>query len=346
MTAHQPATDGRRGLSLRVAIPRLGRRVAPFSLLTLLALSPIDVAATTWDEPWMDKVISDAASFVRVTVVAHRTNEVELKVTRHLAGTATPSDIKLVGYSLLSMGSAFLPETELPFQAGSDYYLFLEQADQGAGYRIATPTTGWAAVTGDGVFATYRHSYHKALVPEEVYELTMTAIFNRSHGIQGDETPARRFVSAELSQRPAVLTETAEVKGQVQFFRQHAALETFRYLGSEQELALIDPFLETDDFHVQVSAVRALAGVRSEAASRKLMGFIEAERHGFAKVMAVWGLREQGAKDMLPRLRRFVSSGKDEETGFGGNLMDPRIGTRFPRSVKEAVEDLVESWGG
>ena len=346
MTAHQPATDGRRGLSFRISIPRLGRRVAPFSLLTLLALSPIDVSATTWDEPWMDEVIAGSASFVRVTVTAQRANEVEVKVTRHLAGTTTPSDIKLVGYSLLSMGGASLPETSFPFHAGSDYYLFLEKADEGAGYRIATPTTGWAAVTGDGVFATYRHSYHKALVPEDVYELTMTAIFNRIHGMRKDETPARRFVSTELSQRPAVLTETAEVKEQAQFFRQHAALETFRYLGSEQELDLIDPFLETDDFHVQVSAVRALAGVRSKAASRKLMGFIEAERHGFAKVMAVWGLREQGAKDMLPRLRQFVSRGKDEETGFGGNLMDPRIGTRFPPSVKEAVEELVKSWGG
>lgn len=73
------------------------------------------------------------------------------------------------------------------------------------------------------------------------------------------------------------------------------------------------------------------------------MDFIEAERHGFAKVMAVWELKNQGATDLLPRLRRFLADGLDEETGFGGDLMDSRVGTLFPGTVKEAVKELVEA---
>jgi len=240
-------------------------------------------------------------------------------------------------------GSYSSHEADLKFGSDSDYYLFLRKANTGAGYLIETPTTGWAKVNDKGVNATYRHSYHQALVPEEVYETTMVAIFNKIHGIKGDETQAQRFVSAELSQPPAIMKDATD-ETRAKFFLQHAALETFRYIGSEKDLTLIDPFLQADDFHVQISAVRSIDGMRSETVSRKLMDFIEAERYGFAKVMAVWGLRDQKARGMLPRLRKFLANGKDEETGFGGNLMDPRIGTEFPSSIKAAIKELMETW--
>lgn len=311
-----------------------------FGLGALIALLPAGAFATTWDEPWMDEVVSNAESLVRVTVVSNSSEEVEAKVTKHLAGTETPTEIRLVGFSLLRLGSYSRPGPGFPFQPATDYYLFLKKAPQGAGYLIATPSAGWADVGDRGVSATFRHSYHKALVPEDVYETTMVAIFNKMHGKRADEMPARRFVSAELSKPPAGLKEATD-ETQARFFLQHAALETFRHLGSEQDLALIDPFLETDDYHVQISAVRALGCVRSDAVRRRLMDFIEGDRYGFAKVVAVWELKAQGAKEMLPRLRRFLADGVDEETGFGGDLMDSRIGTVFPGSVKEAVRELV-----
>lgn len=34
----------------------------------------------------------------------------------------------------------------------------------------------------------------------------------------------------------------------------------------------------------------------------------------------------------------------DQETGFGGNIMDPRIGTYFPESVKDSIKVLLDEW--
>jgi len=291
----------------------------------------------------MDQVISNAQSLVCISVLDNHPEEVKAKVTKHLAGAVTPSEIKLVGYSFLSLGGDPFKEAEFRFKPGSNYYLFLKKVDKGPGFLIATPTTGWAKIGDKDVYATYRHSYHQAVVPEEVYETTMVSIFNRIHGIKGDERKVIQFVKTQLLKAPAIMKGGSDETLQ-QFFLQHAALETFRYLGTEKDLALIDPFLEADDFHVQISAVRAISGVRSESVNQRLMDFIEAKRYGFAKVMAVWGLKAHDAKSMLPRLRKFLADGKDEETGFGGNIMDPRVGTRLPSSVKEAIKELIEAW--
>jgi hypothetical protein len=128
------------------------------------------------------------------------------------------------------------------------------------------------------------------------------------------------------------------------FSAQHVALETFRYFGKESDLSLIDPFLAADDLHVQASAIRAIAKMNSKEAQKRVAGFIVADRYGFAKVLALWALDDWNAREYLPELRTFAKNGKDEETGFGVSISDPRVATRFPRSVKEAVEALVKKW--
>jgi hypothetical protein len=311
--------------------------------LAVVTLIPAGLLANTWDEPWMDKVITNSESFVRVKVLDNGPEAVKATMTKHLAGSNTPSEINLTGFIFVSLHSDPYGESDLQFEAGSEYYLFLKKSAKGTGYLIATPTTGWAKVGDKGVYATYRHSYHQALVPAETYEMTMVAIFNKVHGIKGDDTPVLRFITTELSKAPEVIKGSSEETTR-EFFLQHAALETFRYFGSETNLGLIDPFLQVNDIHAQISAVRAISGVRSQSACRRLMAFIEAKRYGFGKVMAVWGLKDQGAKSMLPRLKQFLKDGEDEKTGFGGNVMDPRVGTRFPSSVKEAIKELVEAW--
>ena len=47
---------------------------------------------------------------------------------------------------------------------------------------------------------------------------------------------------------------------------------------------------------------------------------------------------------LLPRLQELVPTMAEVETGFGGDIMDPRIGTAFPHTVKKAAEALVEAW--
>ena len=107
---------------------------------------------------------------------------------------------------------------------------------------------------------------------------------------------------------------------------------------------MIDPFLSADDYHVQISAVRAIDQINANDSKERLIEFIESDRVGFAKVMAVWGLEHLSAVEYTERLKAFMKNGKDEETGFGGNLMDPRVGTKFPESVKASVAALLDKW--
>jgi hypothetical protein len=75
------------------------------------------------------------------------------------------------------------------------------------------------------------------------------------------------------------------------------------------------------------------------------MKFIEGKNGvGFAKVMCVWGLKRLNARGMIPRLEAFVKTGADQETGFGGDIMDPRVGTYFPESVKDSIKVLLDEW--
>jgi len=62
-------------------------------------------------------------------------------------------------------------------------------------------------------------------------------------------------------------------------------------------------------------------------------------------VMCVWGLKRLLAREMIPRLEAFLKRGENQEAGFGGNIMDPRVGTFFPSSVKEAIAALLAEWG-
>jgi hypothetical protein len=128
------------------------------------------------------------------------------------------------------------------------------------------------------------------------------------------------------------------------FFLQHVALESFYHLGKGADLALLIPFMETNDFHAQISACRAVSRIDSPASRELLMKFIEGKGEGFAKVMCVWGLKRLNAKGMISRLEAYLKTGADQETGFGGDIMDPRVGTYFPESVKGSIKELLDEW--
>ena len=222
------------------------------------------------------------------------------------------------GYSRLTLTSSSSSDDELrlPFTAGHIYYLFIKKFEKTNTYQIPTPTSGWAELEGANVAATYRHSYHKALVPEEVYEKTMQAIFNGTKGQPYDTDFIGRFTKEQLTQSVAVLKQEdpAILK---RFFLQHVALESFYYLGRGADLALLIPFMNTDDYHVQISACRAVSRIDSPSSKELLMKFIEGKGVGFAKVMCVWGLKRLNAKGMTSRLEAYLKTGADQETGFG-----------------------------
>jgi hypothetical protein len=310
-------------------------------------LFALPVWATTWDEPWQDEVVRKAETLVKVKVLANDGKSVNFKVVKTLAGAEVPAELTVEGFGLLRLTSTSTADDEakFPFKKGESYYVLLTKRKDGKTWAVATPTTGYARIEDGNVYATFRHSYHQALVPEELYETTMTAIFLKTHDKKVDSDALRKTLSPILKKEPQGMPKDGKEKDQARlFFEQHAALETLAYFATADDLTLLEPFLKCDDYHVQISAVRALGGIDSREARERLFSFLESDGKGFAKVMAVWALKHQNARDYLPKLKELQRKAPEDRVGFGGNLMDPRVGTHFPGSVKLAINDLVAEW--
>jgi hypothetical protein len=311
----------------------------------LFFVCAITVRATTWNEPWHEEVVKHAESFVKVRITEATPAICKAELLKSLAGATVPKEFELSGFSLLTVTSTSgdTEELRMPFRQNEIYYLLLTKNPKSNRYQIPTPTAGWAWLKDGTVRATYRHSYHQALVPEDVYERTMQAIVNGLHGQPYDRDFVINFVRAQLSSPVADLSQDATINKK--FFLQHVALETFYFLKQGAELSQLLPFLESKTVHAQISACRAVSAIESAAARETLMKFIEGKGNGFAKVMCVWGLKQLNGKEMISRLKSFFLTGEDQNTGFGGDIMDPRVGTYFPDSVKASIRALLTEWG-
>lgn len=293
---------------------------------------------TTWDEPWQKEIIEDSDTFVRVKVTLATPERVEFNVLKQIAGEEIPDTGTLVGFSKLEFGSYSVREDVFNLRKGAMYYLFLENTEEENEYHIATPTSGFA-ITSDGrTTATYRHSLHQAYAPDEVYEMTMIAIFSTLKGQETDLAEVEKYIATQLEHEP---TGTEEFK---RFCSQHIALELLYYLGGG-ELRKLEPFLKHDDSHVQASAVRALGKLQRDISQKRLIDFIaDPTRSPLAKVMAIWALRDLEAKEAADDLSQILKSTEDQDSSMGVNLMDPRIGTQFPKSVHFGIRSLLETW--
>ena len=315
-------------------------------LLVPILWSASPLPATTWDEPWQEQVLREAETFAQYRVLENKAARLVLKKTRHVAGKETPEEVVVKGFFLLQLGSrSSTDELSIDWDEDSVMYCFLKKA-RGNTWQLPTPTAGFAEVEEGTVTATYRHSYHKALVSEKIYELTMGCLFKKVHGEGFDEKPVREFIEATLGKPPVKLPEDPEKASTDPFFLQHAALECLYYLGRPDDLDRVRPFLVFDDYHGQISAVRALSGIQTPSARKELLKFLEGDGNGFAKVMAVWGLKRQAAREAIDRLRKIHETASTEEVGFGGRVMDPRVGTSFPENVRAAIAELLEEWTG
>ena len=296
-------------------------------------------------------MVRRAGCLVLVQVTENRDNkELLVKVIRHLAGENPGGAMTIKGFYGLKLTSASVGhEAPLRFPKGYTGYFLLKKAPDAKSWQLATPTAGWATLGEKKVVtATFRHSYHKALVDADTYEKAMTAIFNHLHGKKHDAKFIRGLFDDVLKQKPAAL-DPRNYTGETSalFFKQHVAMECFYYFGTEADLPLLEPFVNSEDFHCQVSAARALSGVDCERSRKRLVEFVEAaDRAPFAKVMAVWGLKRLGARGSAARLRKYAATAKaaGEKCGFGGNIMDPRVGTAFPDTVKGAIDALLAEW--
>jgi hypothetical protein len=306
------------------------------SVIAFLCLFVSRTYATTWDEPWTDKVIKNATSFVLASVIENDEEKgVKINIIKTIAGQEIKDSLWINSFYLLNLCSSSGHGTEFQLTKTDSCFFFLKKDSTGE-YSIATPTTGYAYVIKGRVIATYRHSYHRASAPYNIYLNTMTAIYNNYHGLPYDKSFAIQLADEYLKKKPAALTE----EGKELFFLQHVAMETVFHLRLPGYDQLLLPFLNDSlNFHNQVSAARALRSSNTPAAKQALIKVIaDSSAYSFVQVMCVWSLSEMNIKDVKEDLQKIHAS--DERAEFQSNLMDPRVCTYMP-SVKEALDELL-----
>ena len=304
-------------------------------ILTIVSLKSFSL---TWDEPWQDKVIKSSEYFILGKILSASDSLVRIKVIKTFGGNLQEEIIVINAFYQLNICSSSGGHgPEFHMNDIDSCYFFLKKNKE-EGYGIATPTSGFAALKDGNVYATYRHSYHQALVPVDVYENTMTPAFNYYHNNPYDQEYVKKLADIYLSKKPAGLQES-EVDI---FFMQHAVLESIYHLKIAGYYEKILPFLkEKENFHSQVSAIRALSAYKTDKSRNELLTIIsENENSGFVKIMAIWSLKDLNPVDMKQKLSSLLSNASTESNSFGGNIMDSRVCTHIP-NVKEAIEELI-----
>ncbi len=296
--------------------------------------------ATTWDEPWQDRVIKEADFFVLAKIKSFdRQKGAIIEIVKSLGGPELPGEIKITNFYLLELCSSSGQGAEFNFDNITECYLFIKKNDKGQ-YCIATPTTGFNVVVNGNVYATYRHSYHQALIPVDTYEKTMTAIFNNYHDRPYDKQFINDYVNKYLSLNPAGFSKS-EINT---FFAQHVALECAYHLRLTGLYSKITPFLnDISNFHNQVSGARALISYNTVECKQELLKVIsDTTRNHFVQVLCVWTLSEFKPKELKNQLIKISETASSEGNGFGGDIMDPRVCTYFP-DVKKTITKLTDT---
>jgi len=310
-----------------------------FSILILAGTNK--TFATTWNEPWTDSVIKDADYFVLAEIIAYdKEKGVKIKIIKQLGGDKLPSEIEITDFYLLQLTSRSGGHgAEFQFKDIDKSYFFIKKNEAGA-YCISTPTSGFSYVKDGNAYATYRHSYHQALVPIDVYEMTMTAIFNNYHHAPYDKAKIIRFIGDNLSKKPAGFDKD-EINT---FFLQHVSLELIYHLRLDSFYDKILPFFnDENNFHHRVSASRALIAYNSRKTIDLLYNKISTNQDDdFTTVICIWTLKEFKPSKIKKKLETLAENASTKHNSFGGNLMDPRVGTSLP-TVKSALEDLIRT---
>lgn len=307
-------------------------------LITVIFMSQINIKADTWDEPWQKEIIQNSEYFVLATVIEEDEHEgIKINVIKKFGSQEIGDTILINSLSNLNLLSSSGHGTHLHFPEGQTLYFFLKK-DKNGDFSIPTPSSGSALLAPDkNVYATYRHSYHQAVIPQEVYEKTYTEIWDYYKTSNYDKESILEFINEYIEKSPAGFDEN-EVDT---FFLQHAALETAYLLDIQIELEKLEKFLNSDNFHHRVSSLQLLGNSNKENVKKYLYDYVANSKNStFEQVIAIWALERIGDKKYIDKLISIVDELSEEETGFGGNIMDPRIGTYFP-TPRAAVEDIM-----
>ena len=296
--------------------------------------------ATTWDEPWANKVIKEASSFVLAKIISTKPDKgIRIFVLKTLGGIKLTDTLLIDNFYLLHLCSRSSGhDAEFNTQGIDTCYFFLKQNSENQ-FCIATPTTGFDYVSDGKVAATFRHSYHQAAVPSVIYEKAMSAVFNNYHNLEYDTAFIKQFVIENLNKSPAGFGK--EEIGL--FFLQHVALECIYHLKLNIDETLPLPFLDDkNNFHSQVSAARAMISFDTESNRMALLRAIgDTTKRNFVRVMCVWSIGELKPTKYKTSLLELERTASDETDNFGGDFMDPRVCTYVP-NLKKSLHDLVE----
>ena len=208
---------------------------------------------------------------------------------------------------------------------------------------MPTPTSGFAWKKGNLVSATYRISMHKAFASVDMYEKSMSEIFKFIKFSEYDREYFNNLFSTYLNQNPGNLDGTNDDRELL--FKQHIALETFYYVGDSSYFNEVEKFLDSDQAHHQISAIRALSKIDTRASKQRILSFIKEEsNNGLARVLAVQALRRLDARELTEDIEEYLPDASTEWVGFGLDILDPRVGTRIPADLKSGIEELLEDW--
>src|SRR5690606_7803493 len=99
----------------------------------------------------------------------------------------------------------------------------------------------------------------------------------------------------------------------------------------------VEKFANSENYHSRISAIQLMGNINSTECKDFLFTTLTNEKFtNFEKVIAVWALKKIGDEKYIEKIKKIKDNLSDEEDGFGGNIMDPRIGTYFP-SPKQAA---------
>lgn len=312
------------------------KHMIKFILLLAATFGFYSTNAETWDEPWQKEIIQQSDLFILGKIVETHDSLIVVQVVKNFAAPIAKDEIIIDGFFMLNLMSSSGHGVHFPMEQGDMAYLFLHKRENG-NYALPTPTSGFAFLNEDDkVKATYRHSYHQALVPKDIYELTYQQIWHYYKAKEFDQKEMMKFVHMQLQGSPAGFDD-AEID---QFFLQHVAMETAYLLDMNPDVQLVLKFAASENFHARVSAIRLLGNSHTAESKAFLFSTLARKEYGnFEKVMAIWSLKKIGDEVYISKLKEIKDTLSDEYTGFGGDIMDPRMATFLP-SPKRAVEDL------
>jgi hypothetical protein len=309
------------------------RLVLLFLISVLFSLNSFSI---TWDEPWQEEVFKKSDYFVLGYIKKATEKEIVIEVIRNIGTSKLKGELIIDCFSMLHTCSGSGNDPEFNANKSDTAFFYLTKSEKN-NYCLPTPTIGVALVKKGQVYATYRHSYHQASVPFDIYEKTCSNIWEFYKKGKFDEKYVNSYIEEQLSLPPAGF-EKNEIGI---FFKQHVALEMIYHLQLNSYYDQLVVFLKSNNVHHQISAARALRSYQTDDAQLLIINSIaDSSFDNFTKVMLVWSLKQTNPKKYKDKIEALVAEASSESNGFGGDIMDPRICTYIP-DVKKALTNLV-----